>query len=151
MFATSRKSSDPTRRIQPTQAARKPGSVLTGSPPCTCSHLLISNITQDVTRPTQLAVRPRVFLFLELSRPIYRGGCYQCLICISCAISYRVRRMHLPAQALTKSSDLTYPKAKGKLAQGARMSIRAAFWPGGLNNTLAFHLGEPRFYGAAVH
>jgi hypothetical protein len=27
--------------------------------------------------------------------------------------------MYLPAQALTKSSDLTYPKAKGKLAQGA--------------------------------
>lgn len=26
---------------------------------------------------------------------------------------------HLPAQALTKSSDLTYPKAKGKLAQEA--------------------------------
>src|SRR5271170_7678693 len=49
--------------------------------------------------------------------------CYQCLTCISSAISYRVSKddiaMHLPAQALTKSSDLTYPKAKGKLAQGA--------------------------------
>ena len=71
MFATSRKSSDPTRFTQLAQAARNPAGVLTGGLPCTRSHLLISIITLDVAGPTRLALRLRMFLFLELLRPMY--------------------------------------------------------------------------------
>lgn len=124
MFATSRKSSDPTRRIQPTQAARKPGSVLTGSPPCTCSHLPhfqyhlgchetypIGGTAKSVAIPGAVApyLPGRMLSMLDMHHLRNLVPCPQDDIA-----------MHLPAQALTKSSDLTYPKAKGKLAQGAR-------------------------------
>ena len=58
--------------------------------------------------------------------------------------------MLLPAQALAKSLDLALSATRGNQVKGPDVD-QGGFQGLGAFNTLAFHLWEPRFYGAAVH
>ena len=132
----------------PTSSSHPKASTLTGGPPCTCTSSF--PITQEVTRPTQMAYSQKC--------------CYSWSCCapsigrtLSMLDEHLLRNLvlcpkddiatHLPAQALTKFLRSDLSQSIGKPSSRGRMSIEATFWPGALN-ALAFHLDEPRFYGS---
>jgi hypothetical protein len=75
-------------------------------------HLLISDVSQDVLRLTQLALQPRMLLFPELSGPSFQQMLSMLdvhLLSNLVPLSKEDIGMLHPAQALAESLALTYP------------------------------------------